>query len=70
MWSASMPKAARSSADLPEWGMTERLREGGQDVKSYDPAVEARTASSLEELKGQLDAPRAFWLMEIGRAHV
>jgi 6-phosphogluconate dehydrogenase len=43
--------------------MTERLREGGQDVKSYDPAVEARTASSLEQLKGQLEAPRAFWLM-------
>ena len=39
------------------------LREGGHDVKSYDPAVEARTASSLEELKSQLEAPRAFWLM-------
>jgi 6-phosphogluconate dehydrogenase len=44
-------------------GMTERLREGGHDVKTYDPNVESRTASSLDELKGQLDAPRAFWLM-------
>src|SRR5262245_18758492 len=44
-------------------GMTERLREGGHDVKTYDPNVEARTASSLAELKEQLDAPRAFWLM-------
>src|SRR5438552_7878238 len=44
-------------------GMTERLREGGHDVQTYDPNVEARTATSLEELKGQLDAPRAFWMM-------
>src|SRR5437588_6499611 len=44
-------------------GMTERLREAGHDVQTYDPAVETRTASSLEELKGQLDAPRAFWMM-------
>jgi len=44
-------------------GMTERLREGGHEVQTYDPNVEARTASSLAELKGQLDAPRAFWLM-------
>jgi 6-phosphogluconate dehydrogenase len=44
-------------------GMTERLREHGHDVKSYDPNVESRTAASLEELKSQLDAPRAFWLM-------
>src|SRR5438552_8924282 len=44
-------------------GMTERLREHGHDVKTYDPNVEARTAASLEELKSQLDAPRAFWLM-------
>jgi 6-phosphogluconate dehydrogenase len=45
-------------------GMTERLREkGGHDVKTYDPQVESRTASSLEELKAQLDAPRAFWMM-------
>src|SRR5690242_10562051 len=44
-------------------GMTERLREGGHDVKSYDPNVEERTAASLQELKEQLDAPRAFWMM-------
>ena len=44
-------------------GMTERLREHGHDVRSYDPNVESRTAASLEELKLQLDAPRAFWMM-------
>jgi 6-phosphogluconate dehydrogenase len=44
-------------------GMTERLREGGHDVQTYDPNVEARTAGSLEELKRQLDSPRAFWMM-------
>jgi 6-phosphogluconate dehydrogenase len=44
-------------------GMTERLREGGHEVQTYDPNVEERTAASLEELKQQLDAPRAFWLM-------
>ena len=44
-------------------GMTERLREGGHDVRTYDPIVEERTAASLEELKSQLDAPRAFWMM-------
>ena len=44
-------------------GMTERLREHDHDVKTYDPAVESRTAASLEELKSQLDAPRAFWMM-------
>jgi 6-phosphogluconate dehydrogenase len=44
-------------------GMTARLREGGHEVQTYDPAVEARTAASLEELKGQLEAPRAFWMM-------
>src|SRR5580765_8624112 len=45
-------------------GMTERLREkGGHDVKTYDPKVESRTAASLDELKTQLDAPRAFWMM-------
>ena len=32
-------------------------------MKTYDPAVESRTAASLEELAAQLDAPRAFWLM-------
>jgi 6-phosphogluconate dehydrogenase len=44
-------------------GMTERLREHDHDVRTYDPAVESRTAASLEELKTQLDAPRAFWMM-------
>lgn len=44
-------------------GMTDRLREAGHDVKTYDPNVESRTAASLEELKQQLDAPRAFWMM-------
>ena len=44
-------------------GMTERLRERGHDVKTYDPNVESRTAASLDELKSQLDAPRAFWMM-------
>jgi len=44
-------------------GMTERLREGGHEVMSYDPNVEARTAASLDELKQQLDAPRGFWMM-------
>ncbi|MFL5970161.1 MAG: phosphogluconate dehydrogenase (NAD(+)-dependent, decarboxylating), partial [Gaiellaceae bacterium] len=44
-------------------GMTDRLREGGHDVQTYDPNVETRTAASLEELKEQLAAPRAFWMM-------
>jgi 6-phosphogluconate dehydrogenase len=44
-------------------GMMERLREHDHDVRTYDPAVESRTAASLEELKSQLDAPRAFWMM-------
>jgi 6-phosphogluconate dehydrogenase len=44
-------------------GMTARLREGDHDVQTYDPQVEERTADSLEELKRQLDAPRAFWMM-------
>jgi 6-phosphogluconate dehydrogenase len=44
-------------------GMTERLREAGHEVRTYDPNVEERTAASLAELKEQLDAPRAFWMM-------
>jgi 6-phosphogluconate dehydrogenase len=43
--------------------MTIRLEQRGHDVKSYDPANEARTAASLEQLRDQLDAPRAFWMM-------
>jgi 6-phosphogluconate dehydrogenase len=44
-------------------GMTERLREAGHEIQTYDPAVKSRTAESLEQLKEQLDAPRAFWVM-------
>jgi 6-phosphogluconate dehydrogenase len=44
-------------------GMTERLREHGHEVCTYDPNVEERTAGTLQELKEQLDAPRAFWMM-------
>jgi 6-phosphogluconate dehydrogenase len=44
-------------------GMTARLREHGHEVLTYDPQVEERTASSPEELKSQLDPPRAFWMM-------
>jgi 6-phosphogluconate dehydrogenase len=43
--------------------MTIRLTEHGHDVKTYDPGVDSRTAASLAELRDQLDAPRAFWLM-------
>jgi 6-phosphogluconate dehydrogenase len=42
--------------------MTIRLRERGHDMKTYDPGAES-TASTLGELRDQLDAPRAFWLM-------
>ncbi|HEY2355710.1 MAG TPA: decarboxylating 6-phosphogluconate dehydrogenase [Gaiellaceae bacterium] len=42
--------------------MTERLRAAGHDLKTFDPNVEG-TAKSLEELVGQLDAPRSVWLM-------
>ena len=42
--------------------MTTRLTEGGHEVKTYDPGVES-TAATLEELRDQLDAPRAFWMM-------
>ena len=44
-------------------GMTERLREAGHEIQTYDPKVESRTAASLEELKAQLDSPRRYWLM-------
>jgi 6-phosphogluconate dehydrogenase len=44
-------------------GMTERLREHDHDVKTFDPKVESRTAGSLDELRAQLEAPRAFWMM-------
>jgi 6-phosphogluconate dehydrogenase len=42
--------------------MTKRLTEAGHEVKTYDPGVSG-TASSLAELRDQLDAPRAFWTM-------
>src|SRR4051794_38009147 len=44
-------------------GMTERLREAGHEIQTYDPKVESRTAGSLEELKSQLESPRRYWLM-------
>ncbi len=42
--------------------MTERLRAAGHDMKTFDRHAES-TASSLEELAGQLDPPRSVWLM-------
>src|ERR1051326_3959969 len=42
--------------------MTKRLEEHGHDVKTYDPSVES-TASTLDELRDQLDTPRTFWMM-------
>jgi 6-phosphogluconate dehydrogenase len=42
--------------------MTTRLGHAGHDVKTFDPKVDS-TSSSLEELAGQLDAPRSVWLM-------
>jgi 6-phosphogluconate dehydrogenase len=44
-------------------GMTDRLRERDHEVCTYDPNVAERTAASPGELKEQLDAPRAFWMM-------
>jgi 6-phosphogluconate dehydrogenase len=43
-------------------GMTERLRQGGHEVMTYDPQVES-TASSLQELATQLEPPRVVWMM-------
>src|SRR5215210_2782126 len=42
--------------------MTRRLEQAGHDVATYDPRVET-TASSLAELRDQLQPPRTFWLM-------
>jgi len=42
--------------------MTKRLAERGHDMKTYDPGVES-TASTIEELRDQLTAPRSFWMM-------
>jgi 6-phosphogluconate dehydrogenase len=43
-------------------GMTERLRENGHEVQTYDPNVES-TAASLAELAEQLEPPRHAWMM-------
>jgi 6-phosphogluconate dehydrogenase len=43
-------------------GMTERLRQAGHEVQTYDPNVES-TAGSLAELAAQLEPPRHIWLM-------
>jgi 6-phosphogluconate dehydrogenase len=42
--------------------MTARLEQAGHDLRTYDPNVPS-TADSLGELRDQLDAPRAFWMM-------
>ena len=42
--------------------MTKRLEAAGHDLKTFDLQVES-TASTLEELSQQLDAPRSVWLM-------
>jgi len=42
--------------------MVKRLEERGHELKTYDPSVES-TASSIAELRDQLDPPRSFWLM-------
>jgi 6-phosphogluconate dehydrogenase len=42
--------------------MTKRLAGDGHDVRTFDPGVES-TAATLAELRDQLEAPRAFWLM-------
>nr|MBA2358460.1 decarboxylating 6-phosphogluconate dehydrogenase [Actinomycetota bacterium] len=40
----------------------ERLRRDGHEVRTFDPKVES-TAGTLAELAGQLEPPRAVWLM-------
>jgi 6-phosphogluconate dehydrogenase len=42
--------------------MTERLRNDGHEVLTFDPFVDS-TAGSLEELAARLEPPRALWLM-------
>jgi 6-phosphogluconate dehydrogenase len=42
--------------------MTSRLEAASHEMKTFDPKVDS-TASSLEELAQQLDAPRSVWLM-------
>jgi 6-phosphogluconate dehydrogenase len=43
-------------------GMTARLERDGHTVQTYDPNVPS-TADTLEEFAGQLQAPRAVWMM-------
>jgi 6-phosphogluconate dehydrogenase len=43
--------------------MTIRLEQRGHDVKTHDHHNDASTAKSLEELRDQLEQPRAFWMM-------
>jgi 6-phosphogluconate dehydrogenase len=43
--------------------MTIRLTERGHDVKTFDRHSETRTATSLDQLRDQLEPPRSFWLM-------
>src|SRR5215212_9145991 len=43
--------------------MTIRLREHGHDLKTFDRSSQERTATSLDELRDQLEPPRAFWMM-------
>jgi 6-phosphogluconate dehydrogenase len=42
--------------------MTKRLEAAGHELKTFDRQADS-TASSLEELAGQLDLPRSVWLM-------
>ena len=42
--------------------MTTRLVQAGHAVQTYDPGTPS-TAESLAELRDQLEAPRAFWMM-------
>ena len=42
--------------------MVKRLTLAGHELKTYDPGADS-TASTLAELRDQLEAPRAFWMM-------
>src|SRR5207244_11047467 len=44
-------------------GTPDGLGGAGNDVQTFDPAVEERTAGSLAERRAQLEPPRAFWMM-------
>src|SRR4029453_13330103 len=43
-------------------GMTERLTEGGHEIKTYDPKVPS-TAAFVGGVGQQLGQPRATWMM-------